>query len=106
MTTDPLSGQIRQAVLNDAVAAGSVSRVAAFFRGFQQEHGGTHAASAASGRTRSEKPVYTREQIARLYELHRKGAFAGREAEWARREADIIAAGREGRVLGPPYLMK
>jgi len=29
-----------------------------------------------------------------------KGAYAGREVEWARQEADIIAASREGRVSG------
>jgi hypothetical protein len=54
----------------------------------------------------SKKPVYTREQIGELYELHRKGAYAGREAEWARQEADIFAAQREGRVQGHPYLTK
>lgn len=45
-----------------------------------------------------DKPTYTRAQIAQLYEQHRKGAYLGREAEWARREADFFAAQREGRV--------
>jgi hypothetical protein len=45
-----------------------------------------------------EKPIYTHAQIKQLYEHKRKGAYAGREAEWARQEADIFAAGREGRV--------
>jgi hypothetical protein len=45
-----------------------------------------------------EKPTYTRAQIAQLYSAHRKGAYVGREAEWARQDADIIAAGREGRI--------
>lgn len=45
-----------------------------------------------------DKPIYTRAQIAQLYSLHRKQAYVGREAEWARQEADIIAAGREGRI--------
>jgi hypothetical protein len=36
-----------------------------------------------------------------LYEQHRKGAYSGRETEWARQERDIIAAGREGRILNP-----
>jgi hypothetical protein len=45
-----------------------------------------------------DKPIYTRAQIAQLYSLHRKQAYVGREAEWSRQEADIIAAGREGRI--------
>ena len=45
-----------------------------------------------------DKPIYSRAQIARLYSDHRKGAYVGRETEWARQDADIIAAGREGRI--------
>jgi hypothetical protein len=45
-----------------------------------------------------DKPIYTRAQIAQLYSAHRKGAYVGREAEWARQDADIFAAGREGRI--------
>jgi hypothetical protein len=66
------------------------------------------ASLAAPGRARpatggdasvpSDKPTYTRAQIAQLYRLHQKGAYVGREAEWARQDADIIAAGREGRI--------
>jgi hypothetical protein len=37
---------------------------------------------------------------------HQQGAYKGRESEWERQEADIIAAGREGRVVGGPYLTK
>lgn len=68
------------------------------------------ASLAAPGRARPapggetsmpfEKPIYTRAKIKALYEAHRKGAYIGREAEWARQDADIIAAGREGRVQG------
>ena len=36
---DPLSGSIRQYVLNDAIAEANASRVVAFFRGFLAEHG-------------------------------------------------------------------
>jgi hypothetical protein len=46
----------------------------------------------------TEKPVYTRAQISQLYDMERRGAYRGREAEWARKEADIFAAQREGRV--------
>lgn len=45
-----------------------------------------------------DKPQYTRAQIAQLYRQHQKGAYVGREAEWNRLDADIIAAGREGRI--------
>lgn len=66
------------------------------------------ASLAAPGRARPatggdtsfppEKPIYTRAQIAQLYRAHQKGAYVGREAEWQRQDADIIAAGREGRI--------
>jgi hypothetical protein len=66
------------------------------------------ASLAAPGRARPatggdfgglpESRLYTRAQISQLYTAHRKGAYVGREAEWNRQEADIIAAGREGRV--------
>lgn len=66
------------------------------------------ASLAAPGRARpatggdasvpSDRPIYTRAQVAQLYSAHRKGAYTGREAEWARQDADIIAAGREGRI--------
>jgi hypothetical protein len=103
---DPLSGVVRQKLLNDAIASGDANRVIAFFRGFQQE-----AAQASPSPHRSRhtaapsKPVYTRAQIQQLYEAHRKGAYAGREAEWNRIENDIFAAQREGRVQGV-YLTK
>ena len=63
--------------------------------------------SQAHSRTSSfGKPTYTRPQIQQLYDRHRKGGSAGREAEWARQEADIIAASREGRIQAPAYVTK
>lgn len=66
------------------------------------------ASLAAPGRARPatggdtsvppDKPIYTRAQIAQLYRAHQKGAYVGREADWARQDADIIAASREGRI--------
>lgn len=66
------------------------------------------ASLAAPGRARPatggdtsfppDKPIYSRAQIAQLYRAHQKGAYVGREAEWNRQDADIIAAGREGRI--------
>jgi hypothetical protein len=46
-----------------------------------------------------DKPIYTRTQLRELYSAFRKGAYVGREAEWKRIDSDIIAAGREGRVI-------
>jgi hypothetical protein len=45
-------------------------------------------------------PIYTAAQIAKLYDQKRRGAYAGREAEWARLEVDIFRAQHEGRVVG------
>jgi hypothetical protein len=106
---DPYTGRPRQVLLNDAVASGSAERVVAFFRGFLREVGDIQSptsARAVSGRARpaassSEKSVYTRTQIAKLYEQHRRGAYSGREQEWARLEYDIYRASAEGRVLNP-----
>lgn len=62
---------------------------------------------AAPGRARpapgdaqvpAEKPIYTHAQIRSNYDLKRRGAFNGREAEWNALEADMIAAAREARV--------
>jgi hypothetical protein len=102
--TDALTGRPRQVLLNDAIASTDANRVAEFFRKFQQE-AGTQTASASaptySGRTRSSgKQVYTRDDVKRLYRMHQQGAYAGREAEWAKQEVDIIRAGAEGRILG------
>lgn len=46
----------------------------------------------------ADKPNYTRQQIAANYADRRKGIYSGRETEWARLDADMIAAGREGRI--------
>jgi hypothetical protein len=61
---------------------------------------GNTSSGASRSRSASNKSIYTRQQIAQLYSQHRRGYYNGREAEWARIDADIIAAGREGRILG------
>jgi hypothetical protein len=104
--TDLYTGQPRQALLNIAIADGSATRVVALFRGFLQEVGGSQQAGAqtsrsAPARASSGGPIYSREQITKLYDQHRRGAYAGREAEWAKLEVDIIRAGREGRIQNP-----
>ena len=107
--TDALTGRPRQVLLNDAIASTDAARVAEFFRKFQQEAGSVQSAPAHSERahtTSSNRPTYTHAQIGELYARHRKGEFAGREAEWARIEHDFFRAQREGRVQGMPYLTK
>jgi hypothetical protein len=109
--TDPLNGRMRQELLNDAIAAGSSTRVIAIFKGFQRE-AGQPAAEPAWGwepgqlleRTRPrampQGRIFSRDEVKRLYELHRKGKFVGREDEWNRLEWEIIRAGAQGRILG------
>jgi hypothetical protein len=103
---DPYTGEARQTLLNAAIARSDATAVIAFFRAFMREVGSrTQAPSAPSSRARlassNNKPIYSRAQIAGLYERHRKGEFAGKEAEWARMENDICKANAEGRVLNP-----
>ena len=89
-----LTGQVRQTLLNSAIASGDVNRVSAFFRGFEREAGSTQAPAAAQARTASQrvsnKPTYTRDQISKIYRRRQQGAYAN-EAEWNRLEADIVA---------------
>jgi len=92
------SGTSRQWHLDVAAARGDADSVIAFYRDFLAWRPGR--ASSPVGPAPTGKAIYTRADILRLHEQHRKGAFAGREVEWARIENDIIAAGREGRIIG------
>jgi hypothetical protein len=110
LTVDSLSGRQRQTLLNDAIASADANRVIAFFRTFLREAGGadhtaSHASNTSSYGTRRATssvngPIYSAAQIAKLYDQKRRGAYAGREAEWARQEVDIFRAQHEGRVVG------
>jgi hypothetical protein len=95
---DPFTGATRQQVLDDAIAAGSASRVLAFFNTFSAQHGSAARSPDRSRPKSTSGQVYTRDQIKQLHELHRRGRLQG--AEWDRLEQDIIAAAREGRVVG------
>jgi hypothetical protein len=97
---DLLSGRIRQSLLDEAIASGSSQRVLAVFRAFHNQLTGRTASSASGRAAPSGTAVYTRPQIQAFYAAHRKGAYVGREAEFARIEQDIIAAGRENRIHG------
>ena len=106
-SSDPLSSQPRQFLLNDAIAQGDAPRVIAFFKGFERASQAAPpapqhraAASRASTRPSPSGTIYTRAQISKLYDQHRRGAYVGREAEWDRLEFDIIRAGAEGRIAG------
>jgi hypothetical protein len=90
-------------LLNQAIADNATNRVIRFFQQFQNQ---SASQAAYYGASSSGKPTYTRAQIAQIYAAHRKGTYAGREAEWARIDADIIRAAAEGRVLGPDYITK
>jgi hypothetical protein len=112
---DPLSGRVRQYLLNEAISSRDANRVAAFFRGFQIQHGGgasTPAATSTSTRQRSSrsapdgKQIYTREMIADLYSRHRRGEFANREAAWNKIEQDLFDAQKEGRISMSDYITK
>jgi hypothetical protein len=93
------SGSIRSQLLRSAVANGDSARVAAIYRGFSQ--GGHHApGQQRSYQSRSPatggKPIYSRDQIRRLYEQRARGAIP--DSRWAPLEADIVKAASEGRV--------
>jgi|SRR6516225_2144651 hypothetical protein len=88
----------RQRHFDAAAARGDVEGVAQFFRDFLQWR--PRRTPPPAGPAPTGKHVYSRSEILRLHEQHRKGAYAGREVEWARIENDIIAAGREGRIIG------
>jgi hypothetical protein len=92
---DDYSGNTRSQLLRNAVANGDAARVVAFYRGFHHAPGPRQQARSRQGASGS-RPVYTRQQIANLYERRRKGEID--DARWARIEADIIAAASEGRV--------
>jgi hypothetical protein len=97
---DELSGTTRSQLLRNAVANGDVARVVRFYSGFQQEAGqppltgGQRSRQGATGAKR----IYSREDIRRFYEQRRLGAIP--DAKWGPIEADIVAAGREGRIVG------
>lgn len=55
-------------------------------------------AGSAAQPSSAGKPVYTRSDISQFYRGLSAGAWRGREAEATAIDADIIAAGREGRV--------
>jgi hypothetical protein len=103
---EPYSGVIRDRLLKDAAAAGDAQRLVKFFQGFLREQGGAGQPAAAAGgqsRPRRSGPrIYTRAEIERLSREYRSGRIP--EEQYLRISADIVAAGREGRILNPEPL--
>jgi hypothetical protein len=123
------TGQIRQQMLNAAIAGAEAPKVIQLFRDFLAEAQATGQtflpaqqeqplaprvaavpleSLAAPGRARpasgdttpqsAEKPIYSRADITRFYSDSRKGLYAGRDAEYRAREADLQLAQSEGRI--------
>jgi hypothetical protein len=102
---DALNGCTRQALLNDAIVRGNAGRVIRIFQGFLREMGAAStAATPSQPRARQRrsapdgKPIYTRSQITEMARRRQKGLID--DAAWARWEYELIAAGREGRIVG------
>jgi hypothetical protein len=99
---DDYSGAVRSQLLRHAVSNGDAGRVAAIYQGFQQEagrHAPAHQQRAYQSRSAATGGnIYTRQQIADLYERRRKGLIDA--ATWAKWEPAIIKAANEGRIAG------
>jgi hypothetical protein len=98
---DDYSPATRSQLLRHAVAKGDAGRVAAIYKGFEREghayaghHRGAQSRQTASGG----RPIYTRPQIAKLYEQRRLGGIP--VAKWNAIESDIVRAAGEGRIAG------
>jgi hypothetical protein len=93
----------RQQVLDDAVRAGDSATIIQLVRDFGEY---CNRGQSLMGRGRAVWPAYTREQVRQNYERHRRGEFAGREADWARLEKDMVRAARDGQIPNSVPLAK
>jgi hypothetical protein len=120
---DPMSGSIRQDLLEDAQKKGDAQRVVNFFNSWIAETGYVTANSETNSTARAdanaelnnqiapgaghgaelrqegEKPSFTGEEIRAFYNDVAMGKFKGREAERDKIEADIFLAQNENRVV-------
>jgi hypothetical protein len=105
---DPLSGRVRQILLNEAIDNSNARQVQEIFRQYMAQAGqpALGAPLTRTGHSRQGGRVYTRAEIKKIYDDHLRGAYQGRDVDWARQEADIIAASREGRILNPDNITK
>jgi hypothetical protein len=124
---DPFTGVSRAALLGQAFSRGDAVRVGNIFKSFIAEHSvttqppapspapsaepaadrptlesmaapGRAAGTGLQGGAPVEKRVWTRSEISAFYKDCSQGKYASREQERARLEADIFAAGPEGRI--------
>jgi len=118
LETDPLSGQPRQAYLEDAQQRYDVDRIANIFSTWsglngagsaqqvkstnqnelQQQVAPKKSRSAGAAPSSNKAASYTTADIAAFYDDVRKGKFKGRDDERAKIERDIFAAQAEGRI--------
>jgi hypothetical protein len=124
---DPFSGQVRRNLLTEAYGSGDAARTIAFFQAYMNEHTvvsparGTQqvqtedssadtlplASLAVPGRASTaaspplgapERRIWRTGDITAFYDQKRRGLWDHRREEADRIEADIVAAGTEGRV--------
>lgn len=116
---DPLTGNTRQAYLEQAQHGLDAYRVSAFFRTWLESSGQASVAQTSQptpatnelerqvtpGRTRgsaapqgSQQKSYSAADIKKFYDDVRTGKFKGRDQDRARIERDIFSAQREGRI--------
>src|SRR5262249_62274 len=98
-----MTGQSRQRLLDDATAQGDARRIIPLFHGFLAPYdnitlGQQPQQQAGYQRNASGPRVYTQQQITDMSKRRMKGLI--NDADWARWEHELIAAGREGRIAG------
>jgi hypothetical protein len=102
---DPATGRMRQQLYADAIARGDHAHARMFVQQFEHARAtGTLMPRRSTTMPSHNKPFYTRPQIRKYYEAHRRGELIG--PEWDRLEHDIIAASAEGRVANAVPLAK
>jgi hypothetical protein len=96
-----LTGQPRRRLLDDCVAQGDSRRAAALFLGFLNAYGNTPLSPQAQPQASYQptgRRIYSRAEISDMSRRRMKGLVS--DADWARWEIEMIAAGREGRITG------
>jgi hypothetical protein len=104
---DHATGRVRQQLYADAMNRGNHAQARMLAEEFEHERAtGTLVLSSYRRQFARppEKPTYTRPQIRKFYEAHRRGELTG--PEWDRLEHDIVAASAEGRVANAVPLAK
>lgn len=116
LAEDPVTGATRQQFLTDARNQYNAPRVIGFFKEWERIAGGQTPAPKKNSQAELEKLVtpgpsrggqaptegkkkqWTRAEIRQFYQDKTTGKYASKPEEAKQMEADIIAAGREGRI--------